>query len=308
MSALALEIDQRYHLNGIEPGEAKALGVEQKVAQRIEQARRVLEAVGWAYPDMVSSVAQIYDFEMRQAKFSAAHKYPVKGGFMGRAMMYLMEQRLMAAHQFRTDGVYSQGVRMSLAEQMIADLPAEEDIIRRQMQANANIRFPPGRSYVGNKTPAQVYHKTGVDITMDRPQAGFFVPFDEGMTGYDISAPEAFGCMYGLLGELVRNRDYSHIFMEMSDLGEQGRGRRFFETPLFTQSRDGHLVAVAHPGDVDNVYGIQFDDPRLLSALTFASLAQTDAAIYQVPRETAGIIHHISSLSDESRAAVVHPF
>lgn len=290
MTALSTERRAPYHLNGIAPQEARTLGVAKNVETRIARASRVVEAAAAAYPEQAAAVAQIYDFEIQLTRYCAARNIPVGEGIVNPMIWHLIQTHMLRERNFRTDGNYHQGLRLEAAQKIASNPSAEVKAIEREMERAALMRYPAAGNYNGHRSAEQFYHKYGVDLTQERPRAGLFVPFQPGIMGYDVHAVEVNDGIYGLLSHLVRTRSYSHLFVETSELAEQGRGRRFFETPIFSESHDGHLAAMAHLFDSDFLYGIQFDSPELLAALTVGGLMELEAA-----RSVPGINHTIHS-------------
>ncbi len=304
MTAVQTEKLSSYHLNGIAPLEARKLGVSKHVETRIATAARVVDAISTVFPDQAASVAQVYDFEMQLTRFCAARGIPFKNGIVTPLVWHLMQAKMIEDRRFRPDGNYYEGLRMQAAEEMAADPDRAVQSVVGQMEKAAVTRHPAAAGYSGQLSAEEFYHKFGVDLTHERPRAGLFVPFQPGIMGYDAYTPEVNEGVYGLLSHVVRNRDYSHLFVEASELAEQGRGRRFFETPMFTHSHDGHLAAMAHPMDSDILYGVQFDNPHLLTALTFGGLVEFDA-VRGVPPINNQIHSQIAGLPLEQRRQLV---
>jgi hypothetical protein len=278
MTALSSERLAPYHLNGIAPQEARALGVSKNVERRISTASRVVEAAAAVYPEQAAAVAQVYDFEMQITRYCAARSIPVGEGIVNPLIWHLIQTKMLRDRRFRPDGNYYADIRRTAAEEIASDPQAEVNAITREMERAALLRHPAAGDYQGHLSSEQFYHKYGVDLTHGKPRAGLFVPFQPGIMGFDVHAVEVNEGVYGLLSHLVRNRSYSHLFIESSELAEQGRGRRFFETPIFSESYDGHLAGMAHPVESDLLHGIQFDNPELLAAFTVGGLMELEAA------------------------------
>lgn len=296
----------RFHLNGINPAEARRVGIEPAVKERISRASRILEAVDMVFPEQVDNIAQIYDFEMQLTRYCAAHKIPFGRGITSPLIWELIQHRMASEGRQRIDGNYTEAMRDDSMRDIMNRPAAAVSCIVREMELNAQTRLPYAQERLAHNTADQIYNRSGVRLSADRaPRAGFYVPFGNGLQGYDITAPEVGEPIPGLLDHMVRKPDFSHLFVEASDLAMQRRGRRFFDTPAFTRSRDGHLVAMAYPTDCDIIYGMQFDDPELLAALTFGGLAEMQIAVREVPSINAQIYAGIHGLSADARQSLL---